>query len=112
MAIAPERFGKFSGHLLVANFGDGTIAAFDPETRRFKDYLRDPHGKRIAIPGIWGLQFGNGASLGEANDLYFSAGPEDETDGLFGKLEAAPRARPPHPRDGSRRHGPHRPRAK
>lgn len=108
MAVAPQGFGKFSGHLLVANFGDGTIAAFDPTTRRFKDYLRDPHGKRIEIPGIWGLQFGNGSSLGEATHLYFSAGPEDETDGLFGKLETAPRARPPHARGDARRPKPHR----
>ncbi len=108
VAIAPDGFGKFSGHLLAANFGDGTIAAFDPTTRRFKGYLRDPGGRRIEIPGIWGLQFGNGASLGEATHLYFAAGPEDETAGLFGKLEAAPRARPPHARDDGRRAGPHR----
>ncbi len=45
MAIAPDGFGRFSRHLLVSNFGDGTIAALDPKTRRFKDYLRDPHGQ-------------------------------------------------------------------
>jgi uncharacterized protein (TIGR03118 family) len=90
LAIAPGDFGRFSNHLLVSNFGDGTIAAFDPVTRRFVDFLRDPLGDAIEIEGIWGLQFGNGASLGEANFLYFAAGPEDETQGLFGRLSAIP----------------------
>lgn len=89
-AIAPADFGAFSGHLLVSNFGDGSIAAFDPATHAFVDVLRDANGNAIEIEGIWGLQFGNGASLGEADRLYFAAGPEDETAGLFGSLAAAP----------------------
>jgi hypothetical protein len=48
--------------------------------------LRDEKGERIAIEGLWGLQFGNGASLGDENALYFAAGPEDETDGVFGAI--------------------------
>jgi uncharacterized protein (TIGR03118 family) len=90
VAIAPEGFGDFGGHLLVSNFGDGTIAAFDPDTLAFVDFLRDAGGDVIAIEGIWGLQFGNGESLGEAHRLYFAAGPEDETAGLFGSLEVHP----------------------
>ncbi len=90
VAIAPAGFGEFSGHLLVGNFGDGTIAALDPVSHAFVDFVRDADGNRIEIEGLWGLQFGNGSSLGEANRLYFAAGPEDETAGLFGHLTAVP----------------------
>jgi uncharacterized protein (TIGR03118 family) len=87
LAIAPANFGHYSGHLLVSNFGDGTTVALNPKTRRAVDYLRDPYFLPIKTDGIWGLQFGNGASLGEANHVYFAAGPEDETAGVFGKIE-------------------------
>ena len=90
LAFAPGNFGALSNHLLVSNFGDGTIAALDPASGEFADFVRDDHGDPIAIEGIWGLQFGNGASLGEANRLYFAAGPEDETAGLFGHLAVVP----------------------
>ena len=90
VAFAPDDFGIYSGKLLVGNFGDGTIVAFDPATHTAIDYLRDAHGSVISIDGLWGLQFGNGASLGKADALYFAAGPHDETEGLFGRLEVAP----------------------
>jgi uncharacterized protein (TIGR03118 family) len=90
LAIAPSSFGRYAGHLLVGNFGDGRIAAFDPQTQRFVDWLRDEAGAPIAIEGLWGLQFGNGQSLGEADSLYFAAGPRDETAGLFGQLRVSP----------------------
>ena len=86
LAIAPVGFGQASGQLLVSNFGDGTMVRFDLGTCEAKDYLRNESSDPIAIEGIWGLQFGNGASLGEANRLYFAAGPEDEKAGLFGYL--------------------------
>jgi uncharacterized protein (TIGR03118 family) len=89
VAIAPADFGALAGHLLVGNFGDGTIAAFDPTTRAFVDHLRHANGDAVSIEGLWGLQFGNGASLGESNRLYFAAGPEDEAAGLFGSLSVA-----------------------
>ncbi len=88
--LAPEGFGKLSGALLVANFGDGTIAAFDAESDTFVDYLRDKDGKPVIIDGIWGLLKGNGASLGAADHVYFSAGPRGEQDGIFGRLKANP----------------------
>lgn len=90
LAYAPDNFGAYSNTLLVSNFGDGTIVAFDPTTNHAIDYLRDPSGEAIKIPGIWGLLFGNGASLGDKNSLYFAAGPEDEGDGVFGRLNVAP----------------------
>jgi uncharacterized protein (TIGR03118 family) len=90
MAIAPAGWGAFGGDLLVANFGDNSIAAFDPGTGNFVDFLRDTSGDPISIDGIWGLTFGNGVSLGDANALYFTAGPDTEQDGLFGRLTVAP----------------------
>lgn len=92
MAIAPEGFGLYADCLLVGNFGDGTIVAFDPRRKEAVDYVRDAKGERVVIDGLWGLQFGNGASLGEADRLYFAAGPAKEADGLFGKLQADPPA--------------------
>jgi uncharacterized protein (TIGR03118 family) len=86
MAIAPSGFGEFANDLLVANFGDGTISAFDLKTGEFAGYLRGNDSKIVSIDGIWGLSFGNGVSLGDANSLYFTAGPNNENDGLFGRL--------------------------
>jgi uncharacterized protein (TIGR03118 family) len=86
MAIAPGTFGKFANDLLVANFGDGTIAAFDLASGEFAGYLRDSETKILSIDGIWAITFGNGHSLGDANSLYFAAGPNTEEDGLFGRL--------------------------
>jgi len=86
MAIAPDGFGKFGGALLVGNLGDGTIAALDRKTGKFLDVLRDQDGKPISIDRLWGLVFGNGVSLGDAHSLYFTAGPNGEADGIFGKL--------------------------
>ncbi|HEY8994014.1 MAG TPA: TIGR03118 family protein [Lacunisphaera sp.] len=90
VAIAPAGFGKFGGDVLVADFGSGNIMAFDPNTGNFVDYLRDSTGTPISIDGIWGLTFGNGVSLGDANTLYFTAGPNSEQDGVFGKLTFDP----------------------
>jgi uncharacterized protein (TIGR03118 family) len=88
MAIAPASFGTFANDLLVANFGDGTLAAFDLTSGDFAGYLRDPDTKIISIDGIWGITFGNGHSLGDAEALYFTAGPNSEQDGLFGRLNS------------------------
>ena len=87
VAIAPDNFGKLSGALLVGNFGGaGRICAFDMRTGQYIDDLRGADDKPVAIAGLWGLQFGNGESLGDSNALYFAAGPDDEKDGLFGSL--------------------------
>lgn len=89
LAFAPANWGKFSNALLVANFGDGKILAYDYKTTKFIDYLRDEKGEEIIIDKVWGLLFGNGESLGDKDTLYFAAGPEDETEGLFGSLRTA-----------------------
>ncbi|MBL0727284.1 TIGR03118 family protein [Piscinibacter sp. HJYY11] len=94
VAMAPQNYGLYSNCLLVGNFGDGTVVAFHPRYKVAIDYVRDDRGRRVVLDGLWGLQFGNGASLGEANHMYFAAGPNRETDGLVGKLEANPRTLP------------------
>jgi uncharacterized protein (TIGR03118 family) len=86
VAYAPANFGAFSNTLLVSNFGDGTVTAFNPIALQAIDYLRDSSGTPLKVEGIWGLLFGNGASLGDTDSLYFAAGPEDETDGIFGRF--------------------------
>jgi uncharacterized protein (TIGR03118 family) len=82
----PSNFGKFSNALLVGNFGNGTIVGFDLRTGEQIGYLRDPQGERVVIDGLWAIFFGNGESLGRADFLYFTAGPNEETDGVFGSL--------------------------
>ncbi|CAN5126794.1 hypothetical protein BH09PAT3_BH09PAT3_5110 [soil metagenome] len=85
VAIAPAGFGRFTGELLVANFGDGTISAFK-KNGSFDDWLRDDKGRVIVVPGIWALVPGNGGTLGSGNSMYFTAGPNGERDGVFGKI--------------------------
>ena len=86
LALAPANFGVFSNFLLVGNFGDGRISAYTQKgnTWVYKGQLRHADGTPIAIDGLWGLAFGNGASAGPTNDLYFLAGPTGESHGLFG----------------------------
>jgi uncharacterized protein (TIGR03118 family) len=94
LAKAPKDFGLYSGCMIVGNFGDGSLVAFHPRLRVALDYVRDANGKKVIVEGLWGLQFGNGASLGEAKHMYFAAGVEKETEGLFGKLQANPNTLP------------------
>lgn len=89
LAYAPSDFGALSNHLLVSNFGDGTIAAYDAKKREFVDVMKDEKGNAVKIDKVWGILFGNGESLGDANALYYAAGPDDEQDGLFGSLRPA-----------------------
>ncbi len=88
-AFAPASWKNFADALLVSNLGDGTIAAYDPKTTKFIDYIRDTKNQPIKNDKIWGLLFGNGESLGDQDALYFAAGPEDETDGVFGSIRLA-----------------------
>ena len=90
VAIAPANFGLLSNMLLVGNFGGaGKIAAFNQSTGRFIDFVRNTNGEVIGLDGTWALMFGNGASLGDTNALYFAAGTEGEAAGLFGSLRYA-----------------------
>lgn len=87
MALAPPSFGPFGDKLLVGNFGDGRINVFSVATGAFEGSLEDGSGNPIVIDGLWGLHFGAAASGPQvANRLYFAAGPERESHGLFGYL--------------------------
>jgi uncharacterized protein (TIGR03118 family) len=87
VAIAPSNFGPFSGDLLVGNFGDGRINAVDPATGEFLGQLRGADNRPITIDGLWALAFGGGATAnGPTNSLFFTAGPDGESHGLFGVL--------------------------
>src|SRR5262245_761562 len=86
IALAPSTFGEHAGELLVGNFGSGTIMAFTADGE-FRGLLKGSKNKPIEIEGLWALAFGNGSRAGVPDTLYFTAGPEDETHGLFGSIE-------------------------
>jgi uncharacterized protein (TIGR03118 family) len=88
LALAPAGFGRFSGALLVGNFGNGRINAYDPGTGEFLGRLRHEDGSPIQVEGLWALRFGNGVT-GNPTTLLFTAGIDDEAHGLFGAIEAA-----------------------
>jgi uncharacterized protein (TIGR03118 family) len=96
MQMAPASFGQFGGDLLVSNFGDGTINAFDPAKGTLIGTLKDSTGHILTISGLWALLFGNGGRGGDTSTLYFTAGiagpygEKVESHGLFGSIQAAP----------------------
>jgi uncharacterized protein (TIGR03118 family) len=85
---APTGFGSLAGALLVGNFGDGKINAYNITTGQSMGVLSNTSGSPLVIQGLWGLLFGNGASAGPATTLYFTAGPGAESHGLLGSLTA------------------------
>jgi len=94
LAFAPDKFGKFSGDLLVGNFGNGRIHAFDPQRTtgqgefQHRGPLHSADGPPLEIDGLWALAFGNNAAAGPSTTLFFTAGPFDEGHGLFGSIVA------------------------
>ena len=84
--IAPKGFGQFAGDLLVGNFGDGAIDAYDLKTDKFVGQLLGADGNPIQIGDLWALTNGNGGAGGDPNKVYFTAGLQDEQHGLFGSL--------------------------
>ena len=86
VAIAPANWGAFGGALLVGNFGDGTINAFDATAGTSLGTLQDKTGAPIVNSGLWAIAFGNGGSGGDVNTLYFTAGIQGETHGLLGAI--------------------------
>ena len=91
LALAPESFGRFAGDLLVGNFGDGQINAYEETAAGFehRGTLRDSNGGKLVIDGLWALEFGNSGSNGNRDTLFFTAGPDDESHGLFGTITPA-----------------------
>jgi uncharacterized protein (TIGR03118 family) len=97
LAVTGANFGSFSYALIVGNFGDGTISAFDLNTGSYLGTMQDGKGNNISINGLWGLQWGNGGSGGDAGTLYFAASPGAgptgfSPHGLFGSLKPGPDA--------------------
>jgi uncharacterized protein (TIGR03118 family) len=88
VAMAPANFGDLSGRLLIGNFGSGEIASFDPGSGNFKSMMLSHGNHPVVIDGLWGLKFGNGATAGPLNVLFFAAGIQGESHGLFGTLRA------------------------
>src|SRR6516164_7171493 len=89
VVLAPANFGQLSNDLLIGNFGDGRINAFDPATGAFLGQMSRRDGTPVGIEGLWGLAFGNGGLAGRKNDLLFTAGIKGQSHGLFGRLIAA-----------------------
>ena len=90
LALAPAGFGDMGGDLLVGNFGDGRINAYNITTGELDGTITDTNDKPIVIDGLWGIAFGNGANAGPTGTLFFAAGINHEADGLFGTLVPAP----------------------
>jgi len=90
MALAPTGFGKFGNSLLVGNFGDGTINAYDLKNGTPLGQLRDANNQVLKIDGLWGIAFGNGVRSQPTDVLFFAAGPNDESNGLYGFIAPAP----------------------
>jgi uncharacterized protein (TIGR03118 family) len=90
VALAPSNFGKFSNDLLVGNFGDGFINAFDPTTGQLRGQLTLANGQPFQEDDLWALRFGNGGAAGATSTLFFTAGIDDQMHGLFGSLQALP----------------------
>jgi uncharacterized protein (TIGR03118 family) len=90
LALAPADFGRFSNMLLVGNFGDGRIHAYDLNTGNFRGQLRTAPGQPLVIDGLWALVFGNGVLNQPVNALFFTAGPGDEEHGIYGRIDPVP----------------------
>jgi len=91
-AAAPGDFGKFTHRLLIGNFGDGRIHAFNTFTGKHEGMMIDDStGQPVWIDGLWAISFGGTSAINNAavNTLYFTAGPNDEENGLFGTLTAS-----------------------
>jgi len=93
IALAPADFGSLSKALLVGNFGDGKINGYDPVAGRLLGTVNDSTGAAIATPGLWGIAFGNDANNQPHNTLFFAAGPNDEANGSYGRIDVG--ATPP-----------------
>jgi uncharacterized protein (TIGR03118 family) len=93
VALAPASFGVLGSQLLIGNFGNGHINAYNPTTGEFVDKMRDAHGQAIVIDGLWSLRVGSNTA-GSANfgpdTVFFTAGPNGEQDGLFGAITSSP----------------------
>ncbi|HEV7631990.1 MAG TPA: TIGR03118 family protein [Steroidobacteraceae bacterium] len=87
VALAPAAFGSFGSMLLIGNFGDGVVNAFDATSGVYAGTISDSGGAPLANSGLWGIAFGNGARNQPVNTLYFTAGVAGQTGGLYGRID-------------------------
>jgi uncharacterized protein (TIGR03118 family) len=87
MTLAPAGFGQFANRLLVGNFGDGAINAYDIATGHFEGQLHGENHRPIRIDGLWGIAFGNGFRNQPVDTLFFASGPKEEAHGLYGRID-------------------------
>jgi uncharacterized protein (TIGR03118 family) len=87
LALAPADFGTLSSALLVGNFGDGTIHGYDASSGRYLGELGNGAGTAFAVPGLWGIAFGNDAVNQPHATLFFAAGTDDEANGRYGRID-------------------------
>ena len=90
ITLAPAGFGSLSGDLLVGNFGDGTISAFDPITGAFLGKISGANGQPLVNGGLWALNFRAPGSGFDPNTLFLNAGINNEADGLFAEIQVVP----------------------
>jgi uncharacterized protein (TIGR03118 family) len=90
IAQAPANFGTLSGAILIGNFGDGTINAFDASSGQSMGPVKASNGSTIVENGLWGIAFGNNVSNQPSNTLFFAAGPNDEANGVYGRIDLNP----------------------
>jgi uncharacterized protein (TIGR03118 family) len=95
IALAPAGFVSAGGDLLIGNFGDGTINRFDPNSGMALGAVSLASGKQLVIPGLWALAFGNGAANQPSTSLFYTAGPNNQTDGVFGRIDVVTSSSPP-----------------
>jgi uncharacterized protein (TIGR03118 family) len=87
IALAPADFGTLKNTLLVGNFGDGKINGYDATSGQFMGAVTDSAGAVFASPGLWGIAFGNDAANQPHNTLFFAAGPNNEANGVYGRID-------------------------
>jgi uncharacterized protein (TIGR03118 family) len=90
IAIAPSTFGKFAGDILIGNFGDGAINAYDVRSGNFRGQLKGADHRVLHLEGIWGMAFGNDRNNQPKGTLFFAAGPDDENHGMYGAITPSP----------------------
>jgi uncharacterized protein (TIGR03118 family) len=88
LALAPADFGSFSNMLLVGNFGDGKVNGYDPSSGTFMGAITEANGTPFAVPGLWGIAFGNDTNSQPHNTLFFAAGTNGEADGVYGRIDS------------------------
>jgi uncharacterized protein (TIGR03118 family) len=86
LTIAPSTLGSLAGDLLVGNFRNGWINAFNPTTGSFDGFLATPSGGPVVIHDLWTITTGGTGNNGDPNTLYFTAGGVGESQGIFGSL--------------------------